>query len=72
MLTTIIITSIILGMLVVLLGLKIFFVREGKFPDTHVDGNKALMEKGITCAKSQDRADRQRKDLYELIEKEKY
>lgn len=43
---------------VLLMGFKVFFTKEGKFPNTHVEGSKALRDKGITCARSQDRAAR--------------
>lgn len=38
----------------VLLGIRILFVKGGKFPDLHIDGNKALRKKGIHCARAQD------------------
>jgi hypothetical protein len=41
---------------VLLLGVRVFFVKDGKFPNMHIGGNKAMQEKGISCAKSQDRA----------------
>ena len=36
-------------------GINVFFVKGGKFPNGHVSGNKALRNKGISCAQSQDR-----------------
>ncbi|WP_321332714.1 hypothetical protein [uncultured Bacteroides sp.] len=55
MLDTILITLLIVAICLVLLGVKVFFVRGGKFPSGHVSGNKTLREKGISCAQSQDR-----------------
>lgn len=43
---------------VLLMGFKVFFTKDGKFPNTHIEGNKALRSKGITCVRSQDRAAR--------------
>lgn len=37
-----------------LLGVRIFFVKGGKFPDTHIHSNKAMREHNITCASSED------------------
>lgn len=45
---------------VLLMGFRVFFTKDGKFPNTHVEGNKALREKGITCVRSQDRAARKK------------
>ncbi|MBP1613595.1 MAG: hypothetical protein H6Q13_1043 [Bacteroidetes bacterium] len=55
MLNTILITLLIVAICLGLLGLKVFFVRGGKFPNGHVSGNQVLKEKGISCAQSQDR-----------------
>ncbi len=56
MLEAFIISAILLFTAILLLGVRIFFVKGGKFPNTHVGGNKALRDKGIGCATSQDRA----------------
>ncbi|GAE83473.1 hypothetical protein JCM10512_1751 [Bacteroides reticulotermitis JCM 10512] len=37
------------------MGVKVFFTKDGKFPNGHVGSNKALREKGIGCTQSQDR-----------------
>lgn len=55
MLYTILITLLIVAISLILLGVKILFVKGGKFPNTHISGNKALRDKGITCVQSQDR-----------------
>jgi hypothetical protein len=49
-----------------LLGIKVFFVKDGHFPDTHVGNNKVLRERGIHCVKAQDRQEQNRKDLFDL------
>ncbi|GAB6010834.1 hypothetical protein [Viscerimonas tarda] len=72
MLVTVIITTIIIGIVVLLLGVKIFFTKNGTFPNGHVDGNRAMQEKGITCAKSQDKLLQKQKKLYDLINEENY
>ena len=54
----------------VLLGVKVFFTKGGKFPNGHVSGNKALRQKGIGCAQSQDR-EAQKKPRFSINELEK-
>lgn len=65
-----IISAIIIAFSLILLGVKIFFVKGGKFPSGHVSGNKELGKKGIGCAQSQDRA-AQKKSKYAVNEKNK-
>lgn len=60
MLDTILITLLIVAICVLLLGVKVFFVKGGKFPNTHVSGNKALRDRGIGCVQSQDREAQER------------
>ncbi len=40
------------------LATQILLKRGGKFPNTHVGGNKYLKSQGIACAKTQDRIER--------------
>ncbi|MCD8029997.1 MAG: hypothetical protein LUF85_03995 [Bacteroides sp.] len=54
MLNTILITLLIVAISLTFLGLKVFFTKEGRFPNGHVSGNKVLREKGIGCVQSQD------------------
>ncbi len=61
MLDTLLITLLIVAICVLLLGVRIFFVKGGKFPNTHVSGNKALRDKGIGCVQSQDREARRKR-----------
>lgn len=61
MLDTLLISLLIVAICVVLLGVKVFFVKGGKFPNMHVSGNKALRDKGIGCAQSQDREAQQKR-----------
>lgn len=70
MLETLIITGLIVGISVVLLAVKILFVKGGKFPNTHLAGNKHLNKKGIGCAKSMDRELQNRKSLKDLIDEQ--
>ena len=49
MLGTLLITLLIVAICIVLLGVKVFFVKGGKFPNGHVSGNKAMRDRGIGC-----------------------
>lgn len=40
---------------ILLMGYKVFFTKEGKFPPTHVDTNPEMRKRGIKCVRSQDR-----------------
>lgn len=60
MLETGLITLLIVAICVLLLGVKVFFVKGGQFPNGHVSSNEALRRKGIGCVQSQDRAARKK------------
>ena len=70
MVETILITLLIVAISLLLLGVKVFFTKNGKFPNGHVSGNKALREKGIGCVQSQDR-EAQKKSRFSINELEK-
>ena len=70
MVETILITLLIVAISLVLLGVKVFFTKDGKFPNGHVSGNKALRQKGIGCVQSQDR-EAQKKPRFSIDELEK-
>ncbi len=55
MLYTLLITLAVVGVCVLLLGIKIFFTKAGKFPHFHISGYKEMMKRGIDCVESQDR-----------------
>lgn len=70
MLTTLLITLALVAVCVLLLGVKVFFVKGGRFPNSHVSGNKAMRARGIGCVQSQDR-EAQRKSRFSIEEIEK-
>ncbi len=55
MIQAFIISAILLLIGILLLGVRIFFTKDGSFPNIHIGGNKALKDRGISCATSQDR-----------------
>lgn len=51
-LLTLLLAVALLGLAFVALGVKVLFVKNGKFPSGHVSQNKALRDRNITCAHS--------------------
>ena len=50
-----IISFVLLMIGILAMGYRIFFIKDGEFPNTHIGGNKGLKENGVQCATSQDR-----------------
>ncbi|MCM1033898.1 MAG: hypothetical protein NC405_09145 [Odoribacter sp.] len=46
----IILTILFIAIAILLLGVKVFFVKGGQFPSSHVHDSPALRRKGISCA----------------------
>ena len=67
---TILISLLIVAISLILLGVKVFFTKGGKFPNGHVSGNKTLRQKGIGCVQAQDR-EAQKKPRFSIDELEK-
>ncbi len=55
MLETILISVLIVAICVALMAVSIICKKDGRFPNTHVSGSKALRQKGIGCVQAQDR-----------------
>lgn len=47
---TLLLAVAIVGIAFLLLGVRVLFVRGGKFPSSHVHDNAALRARGIDCA----------------------
>lgn len=47
---TLIISLFLLAIAFIMLGVKVFFVKGGKFPSGHVHDSAALRRRGIGCA----------------------
>jgi hypothetical protein len=45
---------LILFIAILLMGIRVFFSRKGEFPSLHIGDCKAMQDKGIHCATSQD------------------
>lgn len=64
MLQTLLVTLLIVAICVALLGIRMLLVKGGKFPNTHVGGNRAMRERGIGCVQSQDWEARHKQGLF--------
>ncbi|MCH5245757.1 MAG: hypothetical protein J1E84_04775 [Muribaculaceae bacterium] len=59
---TVLIAILLVAIAFVLLGVKVLFVKGGRFPSSHVHDNAALRERGIGCAT----ADNDRKHIRKI------
>lgn len=55
MFTTLLLTLLIIAISFALLAITIIIKKNGKFPNTHVGGNKHMRKRGIKCVQSQDK-----------------
>ncbi len=61
MVKTIIFSVLILAFCIAFMCITMLVKKNGRFPNTHVSGSKALRDRGITCIQSQDWAERHKK-----------
>lgn len=54
-----VIVLILLGLALIGLGISLIVKKNGKFPETHIGKNKAMKDRGIHCANTTDRMERQ-------------
>ena len=64
MVKVILLSIIIVAVAILLLGIKVFFVKGGTFPKTHIGDNLFMIKRGIICAISTDYADRHKEGLH--------
>lgn len=62
-----IVSLLAVGLAVLLLGVGIIFKKNGRFPNTHVGGNRAMRERGISCHTSQHKEAQSHQNLAERI-----
>lgn len=67
--TIFIIVLILLGLALVGLGLTMLLKKNGKFPETHIGKNKAMKDRGINCANTTDRLERENYKPVDLSQK---
>ena len=54
MLRILLFTLLIVAIGVLFLGVKVFFVKGGRFPNEHISQSKAMQQRGIHCYTDQD------------------
>lgn len=52
---------------VFLMGIRVFFTRHGSFPNIHIGNSRAMRERGIHCATSQDAQQNRKESPVEKI-----
>lgn len=66
-----IISVILVGLALVGLGIGMLVKKNGKFPETHIGKNKNMKKRGIKCAKTTDREDREKYHPIDIDKEEK-
>ena len=56
MVKTMLVCVLIIAISVALLSIKIIIKKNGRFPNTHISGSKAMRDRGIGCVQSKDYA----------------
>ena len=51
---------LMVGIAFALMAIRMLIKKGGKFPNTHVSGNKYLKSQGVSCATSYDRMEQQK------------
>ncbi|MDD7438447.1 MAG: hypothetical protein PUK66_06425 [Bacteroidales bacterium] len=70
MLQTLLVALVVVGLCVLLLGIRVFFTKRWSFPNTHVEGQPKLEEQGLTCHRHQHKDAQRHKNLFDRIEQE--
>lgn len=65
-----IITLLLVGLSVLLLGVRVFFTKRWGFPSSHVDAQPELRKRGMTCHRNQHREAQQHKNLFDRIKEQ--
>ena len=56
----ILITTILVSFAIAGLALRVLIKKGGKFPNTHVGGNKHLKRQGVYCSQTQDKLEQRK------------
>ncbi len=54
-LKVVLLAVVLVGLVMLGLATQILFKKDGKFPNTHIGGNKHLKARGVTCAQTDDK-----------------
>jgi hypothetical protein len=70
MLKVVVLSVIIILICCVMLCIRMIIKKDGRFPNTHVEGNPVLRKKGIKCVRAQDFEAGRRMNLFERLQKD--
>lgn len=62
-----IVALLLVGLAVLLLSVGVILKKDGRFPNTHVGGNRAMQQRGISCHSSQHKEAQRHKSLSERV-----
>lgn len=66
----ILISVMIVALGVAMLAIRMIVSRNGQFPETHIESNKALAKKGIHCAKAMIKEEEKKVTLIDVMRQE--
>lgn len=55
MIKVLLLTTLIVAICMALMAITILIKKNGRFPNTHVGGNKEMRKRGIRCVETQDK-----------------
>lgn len=58
--SVLLLSIVLMALVFVFLGIQILFKKNGRFPNSHIGGNKEMAKRGIQCATTQDRMARKK------------
>ena len=70
MIKVLLLTTLIVAICMVLMAITILIKKNGRFPNTHVGGNKEMRKRGIRCVETQDKEAR-RENPHAIPERER-
>lgn len=62
----ILISLALISICVLLMGIRVFFTKNGRFPSSHVGDSPELKKRGIHCAKKQDVEERRKQRHFDF------
>ena len=62
-----IVALLLVGLAVLLLSVGVILKKDGRFPNTHVGGNRAMQQRGISCHTSQHKEAQRHMSLSERV-----
>ena len=60
MIKVFLITLALVALVFAALGIRILIEKNGKFPHTHIGGNKEMIKRGIYCAQTWDKSEQKK------------